>query len=228
MGEAMSILPVAAVEPRWLRPFPSMHALFPGLLLTALASAQTFVVDAQSGPGSQFTSIAAAVAAVPSGSVLLVRPGTYAPFSIVGKGLAILGTNGVVISGTFYAPVTVTVSATAANQPVVLRDLHLQVPLGGEHRVLCTNCLGPLLVQRVTFDTTYFQLGRLTAQQCSQLYVEASGPFATSYINVGLEITGGSAVVRNCAAQAPCTILLANAGTVQASIAPSRVCRRCG
>lgn len=183
--------------------------------LATCVPAQTYIVDAMNGPGAQFTSIAAAIAAVPSGAVLLVRPGSYLPFSINGKGLSILGTSGVVITNIITFPVTISISGTNANQPVVLRHLHLQVPSGGAHRLICTNCAGPLIVQAVTFDTTWGPNGRLTAQQCSQLYVEASGPFASGITSVGLEITGGSAVVRNCLTSDPCNVLLANASTVQ-------------
>ncbi|MGE3171994.1 MAG: hypothetical protein AB7O97_05160 [Planctomycetota bacterium] len=59
------------------------------------AGAQTFVVDAAGGPGSDFTSLAIAVATVPSGAVLDVRPGSYASFSLSGKALTVLGGAGV-------------------------------------------------------------------------------------------------------------------------------------
>ncbi|MGE0143700.1 MAG: hypothetical protein AB7I19_18180 [Planctomycetota bacterium] len=59
---------------------------------SALATAQTFVVDAANGPGTNFTDLPPAVAAVPDGAVLLVRTGTYGPVQLDGKGLSILAT----------------------------------------------------------------------------------------------------------------------------------------
>ena len=44
------------------------------LPLASALVAQTYVVDAANGPGSQFTDLPTAVAAVPDGATLLVRP----------------------------------------------------------------------------------------------------------------------------------------------------------
>lgn len=61
----------------------SPFTLLLALAITAPAAAQsTFVVDAQGRPGAHFTSIDAAIPAVPPGSVLIVRDGTYARFDI--------------------------------------------------------------------------------------------------------------------------------------------------
>ncbi|MFY9345688.1 MAG: hypothetical protein WAT39_24565 [Planctomycetota bacterium] len=189
------------------------------LLLAALASAQTFVVDAAGGPGSQFTSIAAAVAAVPNGAVLLVLPGTYAPFTIAGKGLTILGQGGVVISGPFYAPIAITVSGTAAMQSVVLRDLVLSVPLGGSYLLSCSNCQGLVMLQRVSVDQTYGFPRELRAQQCRQLYVEQSGPFWGSGIgpgNVAIDVATSDVTLVDSDAPNPGGLALrANGSTVQ-------------
>src|SRR5262245_22482850 len=90
---------------------------------------QTFVVDAGNGPGANFTSIAAAIAAVPDGATLLVRAGTYAPFTVDAKGLTILGDPGVVVGG------SVAVRNIAAGQAVTIREL--QTSPGA---VLVDNC----------------------------------------------------------------------------------------
>lgn len=58
-----------------------------------------FVVDAASGPGTHYTDVQAAVLAVPDGSVLLVRPGTYAPVTIDGKGVTVLADPSFTIGG---------------------------------------------------------------------------------------------------------------------------------
>jgi hypothetical protein len=193
----------------------TMHHVFAMLLLTTLGTAQTYIVDAAGGTGSQFTSIAAAVATVPSGAVLQVRAGTYAPFSIVGKGLSILGLGGVQISGTFFAPVTITVSGTSGSQSVVLRDLFLSVPLGGPHRIDCNSCQGPVFIQRVGMDTTYGAAREIRAQLCSQVFVEASGPFASSQGGAGIDLLGSKAVIHSCVSQSGGAGLRANISQLQ-------------
>lgn len=49
------------------------------ILASGNLSTQTFIVDASNGPGTNFTSISAAITAVPDGAVLDVRAGLYAP-----------------------------------------------------------------------------------------------------------------------------------------------------
>ncbi|MBM4063103.1 MAG: hypothetical protein FJ265_18705, partial [Planctomycetes bacterium] len=113
-------------------------------LLSSLA-AQTFVVDAANGPGANFTSLPAAVAAVPDGAVLLVRAGSYAGFTTSGKGLTILGDPGVSITG------GIGFANTTAQQAVTLRQLawpSAQIATGTA-LVRLTNCAGPVLLERL-------------------------------------------------------------------------------
>jgi hypothetical protein len=58
--------------------------------LAAGASTQTFIVDASGGPGTAFVDLPVAVAAVPDGAVLDVRPGVYTPFAVANKSLTIV------------------------------------------------------------------------------------------------------------------------------------------
>ncbi|MBL8898509.1 MAG: hypothetical protein JNM84_12810 [Planctomycetes bacterium] len=74
-----------------MRTFLLLAARFALCASATSASAQVFIVDAAGGPGAQFTSLPAAVAAVPSGAVLHVRAGTYAPFALAQKSLVVLG-----------------------------------------------------------------------------------------------------------------------------------------
>ncbi len=184
------------------------------LLFAAVAPAQVFIVDAAGGPGSSFTSISAAVASVPNGAVLQVRTGTYAPFAINGKGLTILGLGGVEISGAPFAAVSISIAGTTPTQPVVLRDLHMRVPFGGFHRLFCTNCQGPVLLQRVSMDGFYGIYGTLAAQQCAQLFVDACGPFRDNTA-ASLDISGGSAVVSNTSVLLGWPALRANGSRVE-------------
>jgi hypothetical protein len=68
------------------------------LLPVAAVAQATFVVDLTSGPGTNFTQIQAAVLAVPSGSVLQVRPGAYQAVDIDGKALRVMCAPGVTVN----------------------------------------------------------------------------------------------------------------------------------
>jgi len=117
------------------------------LLIASAAPAQTFIVDAANGPGTNFTSIVAAVAAVPDGATLIVRPGTYSSFSIVTKGLTILGDTGVQAGGA-------SVRLTQPQQAVVLRGLTFDGHgvFGQYEVVIVDGCSGPVLIE----DCNYF------------------------------------------------------------------------
>src|SRR5262249_13509994 len=114
------------------------------LLSTSLAVAQTFVVDASNGPGTNFTDVAAAVAAVPDGATLLVRPGSYASFTLNGKGLTILGGPGVQFAGQ-----SAVVMNTLSNQAVVLRGLAFADGVFGPspYAVTVDACAGAVLIE---------------------------------------------------------------------------------
>ena len=62
-------------------------------LLAAFSAAQTLIVDINNGPGTNYTSIEAAVAAAPSGAKIVVRPGQYfeSSLTISARSLTILG-----------------------------------------------------------------------------------------------------------------------------------------
>ncbi|MBL8725028.1 MAG: hypothetical protein JNK49_13340 [Planctomycetes bacterium] len=59
------------------------------LSLQTVGYAQAIIVDANNGPGTHYTDLAAAVAAAPEGAMLEVRPGQYNPLQIFGKSLTI-------------------------------------------------------------------------------------------------------------------------------------------
>src|SRR5262245_40388752 len=92
-----------------------------GLLLQTV-----WVVDQFAGPGFNFTDLPPAVAAAADGDVLLVRAGQYSPFTLIGKGLRILGAGA---TTTFVRPLTsgsntvTTISGIPPSSPVVLEDL---------------------------------------------------------------------------------------------------------
>jgi hypothetical protein len=153
----------------------------PTLLLCATvpAVAQTFVVDAAGG--GAFTSVAAAIAVVPDGAVLLVRPGGYAGFTLNGKGLTILADPGAALLS------SITISGTSASQPVRVRGF-----TGNSAGVTVSSCTGPVHLQDIR--PVPATPSPLAVTQCSQVLVERCdfhGPWS-----------GGCVVVSNCAAVA--------------------------
>lgn len=91
------------------------------LLFAFAVPAQTFIVDAASGPGTSFTDLPPAIAAVPDGAILLVRPGSYGPIALDGKGLSILAT----APGVLLAPggTAIHVQTLSATQAFTLRGV---------------------------------------------------------------------------------------------------------
>ena len=82
-------------RPGRARPAKSPNAVNSRLLVALLATplwAQSFVVDINNEPGTNFTQISHAVAAVPDGATLLVRSGDCESFFVDGKGLTLIGT----------------------------------------------------------------------------------------------------------------------------------------
>ena len=100
-----------------------MRSLAVALLAFTAIPAQVYVVDAAGGAGSHFTDLAAAVAAVPNGSTLRVRAGSYAGCALQAKGLAIVGEGLVNLSG------SCSVALTLATQRVLLRNLQFDFGL---------------------------------------------------------------------------------------------------
>lgn len=144
------------------------------LALAAAASAQTFVVDASNGPGTNFTEIATAVATVASGATLWVRPGLYLPFTIAGKAMAVLADPGVFVAG------SAVVSNTQSSQSVILRGLDFTTPTFGVGAVIhAYDCHGLVLLAELTTPpapapepivASYWITPRgLVAQRCDQL-----------------------------------------------------------
>jgi hypothetical protein len=167
------------------------------VLLVAPLTAQTFVVDAAGGAGSQFTSIQTAVAAVPDGSVLLVRAGSYAPFAIVAKGVTVIGEPGAKVVDSVAA--LVTVLNTATQQRVIVRDLAIENFVTGDSRIECIACAGPVFLQNVTIPP--FGPGvaqRLLLDNCDQVLADACGPFRATLGAVAVAVASSELVLVGC------------------------------
>lgn len=137
------------------------------IALAAGLSAQTFVVDAANGPGTDYTSISAAVAAVPDGSTVLVRPGVYGRFRVTGKGLRLLGGIGVIVTNTYTLPASIEVDGTTSNQTIVLSGFQLAT----SRSVIIHDCAGPVIVEGLSHDALGFpDYGAfLLIQRCAQV-----------------------------------------------------------
>ncbi|MBL8755248.1 MAG: hypothetical protein JNK15_18255 [Planctomycetes bacterium] len=134
-------------------------------------AAQTFIVDGQNGPGTAFTSIAAAVAAVPDGAVLDVFPGTYGGFTIAAKGLTLLARPGVVISGPGSTTI-VLVSNLGPSQGVTLSGLSVR----GTSVASAIGCFanqGPVVLQscEAVPHPNAPGGGYLVATDCAQMWI---------------------------------------------------------
>lgn len=176
------------------------RALFPVALvaLSATAPTQTFIVDANNGPGTSFTSLNTAAATVPSGSVLLVRPGTYIDLQIAGKGLAIVGEPGVQVGLTL----ALTISGTSASQRVLIRDLALSVPTFGIGLITCNGCQGPIVLERVAKSASS-PPGPLRILSCAQVSLADCGQFTMYPSTAAVTIAASNVVLSRCNATTP-------------------------
>jgi hypothetical protein len=205
-----------------------MRHLFAATFLVQLAVAQTFVVDAANGPGAHFTSLPAAVAAVPDGSVLLVRPGSYSGFTLVGKGLTILADPGVaIVDG-------IVVSGLQVHQPLTLRGLQWPVAFtsAGFDLLLLDQCAGPVLLEDLVQPAAFqclpgswpglcFRAVGVHASNCAQVVlrdctIACTAGFSSS--NVVLEATtvsGENVAYVNGAIQAARSAVSLSGGSLQ-------------
>jgi hypothetical protein len=147
------------------------HPLFLVALLGAFLRSQTFVVDAAMGAGAHFPDIASAVAAVPDGALVEVRPGTYGDFTIDGKSLVVSGLPGAHVVSPML---DVRVQNLGAAQAVTLRNLAFGsghfAALPGSLR--CTNNAGRVVVQSCVFVPFGWSQGAsIVAQGCADLHV---------------------------------------------------------
>ncbi|MEO0653045.1 MAG: hypothetical protein AAFZ65_20385, partial [Planctomycetota bacterium] len=114
---------------------------------STIAAAQTgptplFVLDAQGGVGSDFSDLASAVAGVPDGATLLVRPGDYGGLVVDGKSLNILAPEAGVAFETAGA-----IRNLALGQRVVVRGVDFGL-LGGT--LLVADCDGSVWFEDVS------------------------------------------------------------------------------
>lgn len=160
------------------------------------ASAQTFLVDASGGSGSHYTSIAAAVAAVPDGAVLQVLPGTYGAFQISAKGLLVLGGPQVIVQDTVVP--LIDVRNIASHQTVTLRELALTSPATAA-LIEFANSSGPIVLEACIGDVTTSPGGAgVFASHCAHLHLHGCSFQPSSPTANPLKVTACHTTVSGC------------------------------
>jgi hypothetical protein len=140
--------------------------------------AQTFVVDASSGPGTNYTDLAMAGVSVPDKSTLWIRPGSYQAFAIDGKGLTLVADAGTAVAG------TCTVRNTSSSQRVLVHGIDFTAATLGTGLVLhAEDCDGLVVLSELTTPpnppaepgpASYWYVPRgLLVGQCEQLVLRA-------------------------------------------------------
>lgn len=143
---------------------PLFRCVLPGSLLASAAIAQTFVVDAANGPGTNFTTIQAAVDAAPNGATIVVRAGAYPGFVAVGKGLGVLCDPGVTFAAQGGFP-AIRVQQVPAHARFVLRGG--SAGLGTQWSTI-TDCAGSVHVEEtVAIDHTGSNCAQVMLRNCT-------------------------------------------------------------
>lgn len=127
-----------------------MHVLLGSLLATM--QGQVLVVDSAGGPGSQFTTLVAAIDAAQDGDTLLVRDGVYLGgyFPFLAKSLTVVAETGAHVRVDTF-PI---VSGLTAEQSLTVRGLEFQGVT-----VIATNSQGPIVFDQCAFVATGRQTG---------------------------------------------------------------------
>lgn len=169
-----------------MRKIQTLASMLIGL---AAAHAEVIVVDANDGPGTDFTSLSAAIAAAKNGDVLLMRSGTYdGIFSILDKAIAIIADDGA----------DVVVTSTALTQVI---DATIQVSGTPPGTVL----LRGLTLASDPPASTAFARPALTVQHNgASAHVFLEGCIVTASTGGGLLIEGGApTTITHCSGQGP-------------------------
>jgi hypothetical protein len=127
--------------------------MFFSLLLLAVPQGQVHVVDAAGGPGSDFTSVAAAVSAASDGDVVLVRAGDYLDFDgifLTGKGLTV-----VTEPGASVVTDRIRILDLPSSSQVLIQGLDFQTDTIAAD---LDDDLGPMWFERCSFGPRFFAL----------------------------------------------------------------------
>jgi hypothetical protein len=178
------------------------------LLLASPLAADVVTVD-DSG-GADFTDLQPAIDAAGEGDLVLVRAGSYGPFEVVGKALAIVADDAAVATGPGV------VRDLAPGQTVVLRGLRVVQPAGAAATVpllALYHDLGVVVVDACHLDGAssdpIYSTSALLADGCAGVFVTGStieaaggtqffvgpGPFGASH---GIDARDSAVAVHGC------------------------------
>jgi hypothetical protein len=143
---------------------PATLPLFAALLASFAAAQNHIVVSA--GGGGAYTDIASAIAAAQPGDSVIVRPGSYAGFTL-SKAISILGQPGAQIAAPGAQLETITVSGVPAGTQSVVAGLELRPGLLIGLRV--QDCPGRVLIDRVVDNIGGNATGQV--KNCAQVFL---------------------------------------------------------
>jgi hypothetical protein len=164
-------------------PMNTFRTLLPALALAAClataAHATTWIVDAANGPGTNFTTISAAIAAAQPGDKILVRQATYGENVVVNKAVTIVGWNATTYPMTVpAAPFQFAVWGTFGitnipfGQTCVISGLILARPSpNGGTTVGVLNCAGTVVLDRLIIPNGGLFVGNSTDVFLEQVQV---------------------------------------------------------
>ena len=151
------------------------------LVIPAPGIAQrTYVVDVQNRPGTHFTDLGAAFAAVQHGDIVLVRgspTGVPAPVMPLMKGIALMGYPGPYVGGGFGSeagPITGTlrVRGIPAGQRVQVKSIAGRPSPGmpGKGAFVFESCQGQVLIDAVSIGAEFYDCADVTVCRQSFIY----------------------------------------------------------
>lgn len=174
---------------------PVLTAVSMGLVSLSLAAQTTWVVDAAGAPGSQFTGLPAAFAAVADGDTVIVRAGTYAPGTL-SNAIRLIGEPGASVESPFGGP-SLVVNSIAAGQRCTVRGLRVApYPfLSTVPAVHVLNCAGTVVLHDLNVESHSSTPG-LRVQNCSAVLLSGS------LIRPSLAVEDSTLSAQNCSISA--------------------------
>jgi hypothetical protein len=136
------------------------RGFLPAVLLVAGSAIgqQTWIVDANSGPGTHFTNLQPAVNAAAAGDRILVRAGVYTP-CMIGKALTIVGSPNAVVAGSGgYVPGFL-VGGIGAGSVLSIAGLRLATTGISPTSLAIQNCAGTVIFDDVHVTQSTMVLG---------------------------------------------------------------------
>jgi len=168
------------------------------LLSSATAAQDVHVVDQGNGPGTDFTSLAPAIAAAADGDLLLVRAGFYVEDVVLdGKGLRLVADSGAVV-----AVQSLTVRNLSASQAASIRGIGR---LGLSQSLVLAQNLGAVWIEESSVPIGPFVLADAVIDGCSAVEIRNANfvLFAGSAGDRSLSVSASSVAFHGCSIVGP-------------------------